>query len=244
MDLDNGIQVLRVESLRDFYPDGLPEFDDNADDNNKENQPEPEPEPKPAVTNLVVEDQRPGEALPPADDGNNHLSSTALPTPRAIRRQRHAHRILSPYKCNVCHKYVRGGVITICGHMFCWVCLWPTLHGRNHPKCPRCQRRLILHEDIMPFHGEGPTAGADDANIVAQPGNVPRPSGLYLSEPNYPYWFTVNDTQIGLDRRLEEMLLRLQQGFPRMWRVMQWLNSFQLICVALMFVLWAIVSWK
>ncbi|KAI8046491.1 E3 ubiquitin-protein ligase RNF5 isoform X2 [Drosophila gunungcola] len=93
------------------------------------------------------------------------------------------HRFLVPYECNVCQNLVRGGVITICGHLFCWTCLWPRLSGNGAPQCPHCRHRLILHEDIVPFHGEGPNADSDDNLSLAQPGSVPRPTGVLADWP-------------------------------------------------------------
>lgn len=80
------------------------------------------------------------------------------------------------YLCRLCKDHVRGGVITICGHLFCWTCLWPKLCYRSKPRCPRCSRRLILHEDIIPFLSEGPYASPNDGVALAQPWNVPRPT--------------------------------------------------------------------
>lgn len=86
---------------------------------------------------------------------------------------------MEPYKCNHCKELVRGGVITICGHLFCWVCLWPLLFNKlPHPDCPHCHYALVLHEDIVPFYGEGPNARPEDANVLAEPGAVPRPAGI------------------------------------------------------------------
>ncbi|KAL7724652.1 hypothetical protein ACLKA6_008653 [Drosophila palustris] len=88
--------------------------------------------------------------------------------------------------------HVRGGVITICGHLYCWTCLWPKLYRRSRPRCPRCGRRLILHEDIIPFLSEGPYTCPDNGVVLAQPRNVPRPTGMYLQIYQYPN-FNIND---------------------------------------------------
>ncbi|KAH8292965.1 hypothetical protein KR054_001504 [Drosophila jambulina] len=85
---------------------------------------------------------------------------------------------MGPYTCWHCHEYVLGGVITICGHMFCWTCLWPFVADKLHPECPQCQTRLFLHEDIIPFYGEGPNARPEESDFLAEPGAVPRPSGI------------------------------------------------------------------
>ncbi|XP_017104296.2 uncharacterized protein [Drosophila bipectinata] len=111
--------------------------------------------------------------------------------PQAHRRPTNPH--LAPYICNLCAQYVRGGVITICGHLFCWICLWPNLHNSRYPKCPRCSHLLILHKDMIPFLGEGPRARSVDGQVVAQPEAVPRPTGMYLCDSKIPSWFRLNE---------------------------------------------------
>ncbi|KAM8705185.1 hypothetical protein ACLKA7_009614 [Drosophila subpalustris] len=72
------------------------------------------------------------------------------------------------------------------------------------PRCPRCWRRLILHEDIIPFLSEGPYTCPDNGVVLAQPRNVPRPTGMYLQIYQYPSWFGVNTSQdyLGYERNL------------------------------------------
>ncbi|EDW59285.1 uncharacterized protein [Drosophila virilis] len=160
-------------------------------------------------------------------------------------RHRPRNHLLAPYFCNLCRDYVRGGVITICGHLFCWTCLWADLHNRVMPRCPRCMRRLLLHEDIMPFLGEGPNAGPDDANIVAQPGDVPRPSGLYLEHQQYPMWFAVHTYEElhfaganGGERNLSVIVQRMHQDYQRPMDWVKFLQWFQLGCALGIFYLW------
>ena len=31
---------------------------------------------------------------------------------------------LSPFECNICFELANDAVITMCGHMYCWVCLY------------------------------------------------------------------------------------------------------------------------
>ncbi|XP_017133683.1 uncharacterized protein LOC108150188 [Drosophila elegans] len=162
------------------------------------------------------------------------------------------HRFLVPYKCNVCQNLVRGGVITICGHLFCWTCLWPRLSGKATPQCPHCRHCLILHEDIVPFHGEGPNADSNDSLFLAQPGSVPRPTGMYLSDP-FPDWFRINDpidTRPGRLARHEvtwgldlfTVLSRLSAQHPWVGHQLRFLRCFQLVYAILLCLLWCLVS--
>ncbi|XP_068157038.1 uncharacterized protein [Drosophila tropicalis] len=176
-----------------------------------------------------------------ADEGDQH---------RLLTRFQMNNHHLAPYVCNVCKGFVRGAVITICGHLFCWTCLWPLLARLDYPNCPRCLRRLKLHEDIVPFHGEGPHAEATDANEVAQPGNVERPSGVYLSE-THPEWFAVNELErlvinvlieSETERNLYDVLLKIPVNHPLIASCIKILNGLQFSLGLIMFILWGLFS--
>lgn len=194
----------------------------------------------PDLSNANVNQQQQQE-----NDGEDDL----LPGTRLRCRRRNLH--LDPYVCNECNQYVRGGVITICGHLFCWTCLWPKLSGTATPRCPCCQRHLLMYEDIMPFHGEGPNARQEDNNVPAQPGSVPRPTGLYLSDTDFPCWFAVNDPVDGCpatfpdirrQRDLHCAIRLIPMVYPWIGAQISFLKWFQLGCVLLIFLIWSVLS--
>ncbi|XP_017039764.1 uncharacterized protein LOC108087094 [Drosophila ficusphila] len=171
----------------------------------------------------------------------------------SIKRRLCKRNFMTPYLCNTCHQFVRGGVITICGHVFCWVCLWPQVGGSVFPQCPHCFHNLTLHEDIVPFNGEGPKAEPNDNCMLAEPGAVPRPTGFYLCDQQFPRWFLVNDpiqfrhNQRGFqaltkERDLFSVVVLLSLQFPRIGRQLKFLDWFQLGCATLMLLLWCCVS--
>ncbi|EDX13106.1 uncharacterized protein LOC6728254 [Drosophila simulans] len=179
----------------------------------------------------------------------NNGEDDLLPETRLRRRRRNL--LLDTYLCNECHQYVRGGVVTICGHLFCWTCLWPKLSGTTMPRCPFCLRHLLMYEDIMPFHGEGPNAHQEDNNVPAQPGSVPRPTGLYLSDTEFPCWFTVNDPidgcpatfpEIRRERDLYCAIRLMPMVYPWIGAQITFLKWFQLGCVLVIFLIWSILS--
>lgn len=145
-------------------------------------------------------------------------------------------RWLAAYICNLCQELVRGGVITICGHLYCWTCLWPQLKVQlDKPHCPRCKSKLILHEDLIPFLGEGPHdewANNANAKVVAQPDNVARPVGMYLVNDKYPEWFFVLPTDT-IHPRTERNLYLIESMLQAdsCIKVLKW---FQYICVTLL----------
>ncbi|XP_017020176.1 uncharacterized protein [Drosophila kikkawai] len=150
-------------------------------------------------------------------------------------------QLLAPYFCRHCKDYVRGGVITICGHIFCWTCLWPLLADNPSPDCPQCQTRLILHMDIIPFHGQGPNARPQDTNVLAEPGAVPRPSGIYFRGPDED---KDENHFAGITEQMEafrELILKMKVKLSFPLVELSYLKLLQLTCVLLMFLLWSFV---
>ncbi|XP_034486020.1 uncharacterized protein LOC117790633 [Drosophila innubila] len=155
------------------------------------------------------------------------------PTEDSNKSQLHKY---STFLCNICIDHVRGGVITICGHLYCWTCLWPKLYQHGRPRCPRCLRRLILHEDIISFLSEGPYASPNDGVVLAQPGNVPRPTGMHLQNLQYPSWFLVNmlPDSFGYERNLSMIVKAMYKEFPLLMCWTNYLQWFELFCVLFM----------
>lgn len=152
------------------------------------------------------------------------------------------HPSLAAFVCNLCQDLVQGGVITICGHLFCWVCLWPQLKRKMpKPRCPRCRYKLILHEDLIPFLGEGPHEPKTTGDVVAQPGNVPRPSGMYLLKEQYPKWFLVLPTDESLPRDERNLyMLTILLDFDISWissfiGMLHWIQYVCIIVLAIIF---------
>ncbi|KAH8358753.1 hypothetical protein KR093_002237 [Drosophila rubida] len=158
---------------------------------------------------------------------SQHKNNVSIPT---MRLKHMFYRFL----CNICKDHMRGGVITICGHLFCWTCLWPQLANTRTPQCPYCRRRLILHEDIFPFLSEGPYTAPDP--VIAQPGGVPRPTGMYLQNQQFPTWFTLHENEDTLEseRVLSLVVSDMHTDYPRLMHFTQILEWFELLCVVLM----------
>ncbi|KAM1062939.1 hypothetical protein ACFX2I_027164 [Malus domestica] len=81
------------------------------------------------------------------------------------------------FECNICFELAQDPIITRCGHLFCWPCLYRWLHHHsNSQECPFC-KALIEEEKLVPLYGRGKTQ--TDPRSKSYPGiNIPnRPSG-------------------------------------------------------------------
>ncbi|KAJ7527398.1 hypothetical protein O6H91_03G129900 [Diphasiastrum complanatum] len=58
------------------------------------------------------------------------------------------------FDCNICLEAANDPVVTVCGHLFCWPCLYKWLQCATCRDCPVC--KAILHEKmVIPLYGRG-----------------------------------------------------------------------------------------
>uniref|UniRef100_A0ACD5TM93 Uncharacterized protein n=1 Tax=Avena sativa TaxID=4498 RepID=A0ACD5TM93_AVESA len=81
-----------------------------------------------------------------------------------------ARRNAANFECNVCFDMADDPVVTKCGHLFCWECLYQWLHVHSqHRECPVCKGQ-VADDAIIPIYGRGGSA----ASVHVAP---PRPTG-------------------------------------------------------------------
>lgn len=83
------------------------------------------------------------------------------------------------FECNVCFDVPRDPVVTPCGHLYCWPCLyrWMGVHA-DSPECPVCKAG-VDKTTVIPIYGRG-RSQADDPRLRPLPDDEdvpPRPSG-------------------------------------------------------------------
>ncbi|KAL6642609.1 hypothetical protein ACP70R_020790 [Stipagrostis hirtigluma subsp. patula] len=81
-----------------------------------------------------------------------------------------ASRNAANFECNVCFDMAADPVVTKCGHLFCWECLYQWLHVHSHHReCPVCKGQ-VADDAVIPIYGRGGSA----ASVENAP---PRPTG-------------------------------------------------------------------
>lgn len=59
------------------------------------------------------------------------------------------------FECNICFEMASEPVVTSCGHLFCWPCLYQWLHVHSdHRECPVCKGE-VTDTNITPIYGRG-----------------------------------------------------------------------------------------
>jgi E3 ubiquitin-protein ligase RNF5 len=75
----------------------------------------------------------------------------------------------SSFECNICLDPAKEPVVTPCGHLFCWPCLYKWLHVHSvNSECPVCKGE-VLEVNVTPIYGRG---DQNNASVLDMP---PRP---------------------------------------------------------------------
>ncbi|KAK4783525.1 hypothetical protein SAY86_007899 [Trapa natans] len=84
------------------------------------------------------------------------------------------------FDCNICLEFAHEPVVTFCGHLYCWPCIYRWLHVQSaslasdeHPQCPVCKAE-ISHEAMIPLYGRGHASPEHELKSMKVP---PRPRG-------------------------------------------------------------------
>lgn len=84
---------------------------------------------------------------------------------------------IGDFECNICFELAEDPVVTLCGHLYCWPCLyqWLQMHSRSH-ECPVC-KALIQEEKLVPIFGRGKLSLDPRSRSIPEVGIPHRPAG-------------------------------------------------------------------
>lgn len=74
------------------------------------------------------------------------------------------------FECNICLDLVKDPVVTFCGHLYCWPCIyrWITFPLENpdqkHPQCPVCKTE-VSQKTLIPLYGRGQTTNPSNDKV-------------------------------------------------------------------------------
>lgn len=96
------------------------------------------------------------------------------------------------FDCSICLDFANDPVVTLCGHLYCWPCIYKWLSSQNTssdssetPQCPVCKSE-ISHTSVVPLYGRGKTTD-NKSNIKTSntsTGIPPRPHASLIKTPN------------------------------------------------------------
>ncbi|KAF3774848.1 E3 ubiquitin-protein ligase [Nymphaea thermarum] len=101
---------------------------------------------------VFIDPVDPGEAenLPSHIDKSNERPKLQLEITKDEEKNPNAN-----FECNICFEFAKEPVVTSCGHLFCWPCLYQWLYIHSCTKeCPVC-KGLVTDSNITPIYGHG-----------------------------------------------------------------------------------------
>ncbi|KAG6744872.1 hypothetical protein POTOM_051512 [Populus tomentosa] len=110
------------------------------------------------------------------------------------------------FDCNICLDLATDPVVTCCGHLFCWPCLYQWLHVHSDAKeCPVCKGEVTM-KNVTPIYGRGCTTRepVEDTNleIPIRP-HARRVESLRQTASRHLYSFPVEEMLRRLGSRLD-----------------------------------------
>lgn len=106
---------------------------------------DPEPEPRPARYQSTAASTATATAAP-ADDHKDTKRSAKLSSAAASSED-------DPWECNICLEPLKDTVCTLCGHLYCWPCLYRWLNT-GHTTCPVCKAG-VNKDNVIPIYTRG-----------------------------------------------------------------------------------------
>uniref|UniRef100_A0A5B6ZQN8 E3 ubiquitin-protein ligase RMA n=1 Tax=Davidia involucrata TaxID=16924 RepID=A0A5B6ZQN8_DAVIN len=74
------------------------------------------------------------------------------------------------FDCNICLDFVQDPVVTLCGHLYCWPCIYKWIHyqsvsaeklDQQQPQCPVCKAE-VSQQTLVPLYGRGRTTKSSE----------------------------------------------------------------------------------
>ncbi|KAG9134486.1 hypothetical protein Leryth_021498 [Lithospermum erythrorhizon] len=151
----------------------------------------------------VATEGRSNEGTKVCENNNGYLENDALGKKDVIEKGNGDE--MSFFDCNICLDLAKDPVVTCCGHLFCWPCLYRWLHKHSHAKeCPVCKGEVTV-KNVTPIYGRGSSIGEGEDD-----------SGVKV--PNRPQARRVESWRQAIQRSafaipMEEMIRRLGTRF-------------------------------
>ncbi|XP_059295843.1 uncharacterized protein LOC132049163 [Lycium ferocissimum] len=102
----------------------------------------------------VVPEERPTEVENTCDNNNGYLNDEILGK-KEDNEKGNSEEGGSFFDCNICLDLSKEPVVTCCGHLFCWPCLYRWLHLHSDAKeCPVCKGEVTM-KNVIPIYGRG-----------------------------------------------------------------------------------------
>ncbi|KAL0701769.1 hypothetical protein Bca4012_057891 [Brassica carinata] len=91
--------------------------------------------------------------------------------------------VSSNFGCNICLELAREPIVTLCGHLFCWPCLYKWIHFHSQSNhCPVC-KAPVKEDSLVPLYGSGKPSCDPRSKTAATIPNRPSAPRLETARP-------------------------------------------------------------
>lgn len=99
-------------------------------------------------------------------------------SPALVQKKALKERASNLFDCNICWQLAKDPIVTQCGHLYCWPCLYSWLHFHTKLQgCPVCEA-IIEELNLVPLYGIGSEGKeAKDLDPNSQKSIPKRPAG-------------------------------------------------------------------
>ncbi|KAL8459818.1 hypothetical protein ACS0TY_030897 [Phlomoides rotata] len=108
----------------------------------------------------VATEERPTEVVKICENATGYVEDEALGKKKDGGKNNGEEG--SFFDCNICLDLAKDPVVTCCGHLFCWPCLYRWLHHHSDAKeCPVCKGEVTT-KNVTPIYGRANNVGEPD----------------------------------------------------------------------------------
>ncbi|KAE9615846.1 putative aminoacyltransferase, E1 ubiquitin-activating enzyme [Lupinus albus] len=121
------------------------------------------------------------------------------------------------FDCNICLDLAKDPVVTCCGHLFCWPCLYRWVHLHSDAKeCPVCKGEVIL-KNVTPIYGRGNNVHVpeeDATHKIPQRPHARRVESLRQTLQRNPFAYPVDEMIRHIGSRIDRTRDLVQSNNP------------------------------
>ncbi|GLI62730.1 hypothetical protein VaNZ11_005460 [Volvox africanus] len=193
---------------------------------------------------LALQEQPQASAPPAPADATNAVFEDALnkavsASVATTQPNYHSEEDSSAFECNICLELAKEPVVTLCGHLFCWPCLYRWMQVQAFSRaCPVCKAGVEI-DKVVPIYGRGSEPASKVQETVKpvpprpagqRPAPAPAASPGQAQQGVFPSLFGFH---LGPGQGYNEALTPEQQHQAFLSRLLLMLGSFVIMCLLL-----------
>ena len=84
---------------------------------------------------------------------SSNIGESTIKPPQSSSSRDSGSNDAGDFECNICFELAEDPIVTLCGHLFCWPCLykWLHIHSRSQ-ECPVC--KALIEEEKLTLYME------------------------------------------------------------------------------------------